>query len=230
MEEKTPIDDIKILPHLTKRRDFLKNVIKLTSGAVLLGPAGKLLSATKSFSPEKNKSAVADRLDASAPMIGEIDIIAFNYAPKGWAFCNGQILPINQNQALFSILGTTYGGNGTQTFALPDLRGRVPMGFSNGHTLGERGGEQSHTLIINEMPQHTHLLSSSSTAGDSIVPTNNFPAKNSVTTAQYGNGNLVGMNPASITNIGGSLAHNNMMPYLTLNFIIALTGVFPSRN
>jgi microcystin-dependent protein len=229
MEEKIPIDDIKILTHLTKRRDFLKNVVKVTSGVFLLGPASKLLSASKNLSLNKNQGAVAERLDATEPMIGEIDITAFNFAPKGWALCNGQTLSIAQNTALFSILGTTYGGDGQTTFALPNLQGLVPMSYSSSYIQGQRGGEQNHTLIISEIPSHTHNLACSSLPGDANIPTGAFPAKNSVTNAQYGSGNLVAMNSASISNVGGQL-HNNMMPYLTLNFIIALTGVFPSRN
>src|SRR4051794_11044447 len=112
------------------------------------------------------------------PFLSEIRIMSFVYAPKGWALCNGQFLPINQNQALFSLLGTTFGGNGQTTFALPDLRGKVPIHVGSGHTLGEKGGEQAHTLSLSEMPTHTHVLSGTSNAGTALVPGGNLLAKN----------------------------------------------------
>jgi microcystin-dependent protein len=231
MDEMTPIDDINNLPNVTKRRDFLKNVVKITSGVMLLGPAGKLLNASNIISPEKNNSVAPKSVQDSDPFLGEIMMISFNFAPKGWALCNGQLLPINENQALFSLLGTNYGGDGRVNFGLPDLQGRIPIHMGNGHVLGERGGEQAHTLNISEIPTHTHLLQCSSNAGDTLNPTNNYPAKNAVTTSQYGNLNLTAMNAASITQfVGGSQAHLNMMPFLTLNFIIALEGIYPSQT
>ena len=179
------------------------------------------------------------------PILSEIKIISWNFAPKGWAFCNGQLLPINQNQALFSLLGTTYGGDGRVTFGLPDLRDRVAMHEGNGHVLGERGGEIAHTLSQPEMPQHIHLVNVDSTTAatsNTVDPANTKVLGQSLGVPSQGssfpvsmyntniNGPFVNQAPASIGNAGGSQPHENRQPYLTLNFIIALQGVFPSRN
>jgi microcystin-dependent protein len=163
------------------------------------------------------------------PFLSEIRMMSFVFAPKGWALCNGQLLPINQNQALFSLLGTTFGGDGQANFALPDLRARTPIHVGSGHTLGERGGEQAHTLSIAELPTHTHVASASSTAGNTVAPTNAILA---ATPAQiYADANnLAALNPGTVANIGGSQAHLNMQPFLTLSFCIALQGIFPSPN
>jgi microcystin-dependent protein len=163
------------------------------------------------------------------PFLSEIRIMSFVFAPKGWALCNGQQLPINQNQALFSLLGTTFGGNGQTTFALPDVRHRVPMHAGAGHTLGERGGEDAHTLTSSEMPEHVHTVGASTVAdGGTNLPTGKFlgSANNVYHTPQ----NLTPFNPAVIGNAGGSQAHNNDQPYLVLSFCIALQGIFPSPN
>jgi microcystin-dependent protein len=163
------------------------------------------------------------------PFLSEIRIMSFQFAPKGWAGCNGQLMPINQNQALFSLLGTTFGGNGQTTFALPDLQGRLPMHVGSGHINGERGGEQAHTLTLGELPAHTHAVQSGSggTAGTNPNGTLLGPAA----VASYAPPqSLVAMNPASVTTVGGSQAHPNMQPFLTLNFCIALQGIFPSPN
>jgi len=163
------------------------------------------------------------------PFLSEIRLFSFVYAPQGWALCNGQLLPINQNQALFSLLGTTFGGNGQTTFALPDLRSRVPIHVGNGHTLGELGGEQAHTLSIAELPTHTHAVNASTTATGGV----DNPAGNVLGSANnlyHAPASLTTMNPGTITNTGGSQAHLNMQPFLTLNFCIALIGIFPSRN
>ncbi len=163
------------------------------------------------------------------PFLGEVKMISWNFAPKGWAFCNGQFLPINQNQALFSILGTTYGGNGQTTFALPDLRGHTSIHTGNGHTLGERGGESAHTLSIQELPTHNHLAQGSNASGILLSPADNTWAVTTQNPYASTNPNSA-MDPATIGNVGGSQAHNNMQPYLVINFIIALQGIFPSRN
>jgi microcystin-dependent protein len=164
----------------------------------------------------------------SEPFLSELKIVSFNYAPPGWAIANGQFLPINQNQALFSLLGTTYGGNGQTTFQLPNPQGRVPIHFGGSHNLGEAGGQISHTITQSEMPAHTHFLMASKDNADNINAVNNmFGAFN----AGYGPpANLTALAPASIGNIGGSQPHLNQQPFLTLNFIIALQGIFPSQN
>lgn len=164
----------------------------------------------------------------SEPFLSEIKIVSFSFPPKGWAFCNGQLLPINQNQALFSLLGTTYGGDGRVNFALPDLRGRVPISFGAGFTLGERGGEVSHNLTISEMPPHAHA-----TLATPKLPSAPSPAGNlwtSQSSNAYSPSANVSMNPASITPSGGSQPHQNMSPYLVLTFVIALQGIFPSQS
>ncbi|HXM47816.1 MAG TPA: tail fiber protein [Pyrinomonadaceae bacterium] len=164
----------------------------------------------------------------SQPFLSEIKIMSFNYAPKGWAQCNGQLLPINQNQALFSLLGTTYGGNGQTTFALPNLQGKVPMHFGNGHTLGEKGGTTSVTLSQQQMPTHGHLAQASTSVGDTPNANNTIlaAAQNLYAAAS----NLTPILPETVTNVGGSQPHENRQPYLVLCFCIALQGIFPSRN
>lgn len=163
------------------------------------------------------------------PFLSEIRIMSFVFAPKGWALCNGQLMPINQNQALFSLLGTTFGGDGRVNFALPDLRARVPIHVGSGHTLGEKGGEQAHTLSIAELPTHTHLPFASSVEGNLLEPGDNFWGSNS--RRLYSSlGPNTAMNPQNCTNVGGSQAHLNMQPFLTLSFCIALQGIFPSPN
>ncbi|MEO8669972.1 MAG: tail fiber protein [Tahibacter sp.] len=171
----------------------------------------------------------------STPFIAEIKIIAWNYPPKGWAFCNGQLLPINQNQALFSLLGTTYGGDGRTNFALPDFRGRAPVHVGQGIVLGQRAGEEFHTLNTGEMPAHNHQPSASITAADQatlVTPPGNTPnILASVIGNQYAPLTaLTTLIPDTISNIGGSQPHENRQPYLVLNFVIALQGIFPSQN
>jgi microcystin-dependent protein len=165
------------------------------------------------------------------PFLSEIRIMSFVFAPKGWALCNGQLLPINQNQALFSLLGTTFGGDGRVNFALPDLRGQVPIHVGDGHTLGERGGEQAHTLSIAELPVHQHVLQASSGVASTNVPSASLGLAQSTASQLYGAAsNLTPMDPTAIANTGGSQAHLNMEPFLTLSFCIALQGIFPSPN
>lgn len=162
------------------------------------------------------------------PFLSEIRIMSFGYAPRGWALCNGQLLPINQNQALFSLLGTTYGGNGQTNFGLPDLRGNVPIHVGQGFTLGQKGGEQAHTLTSSELPLHTHVLQAQPSPGTQLPAVGGFlsQATNVYNTAQT----LTTLQPATVGNVGGSQAHLNMQPFLVLNFCIALQGIFPSPN
>lgn len=170
----------------------------------------------------------------SEPFLGMIIIVPYNFAPRGWAFCSGQILPIAQNTALFSLIGTTFGGNGQTTFALPDLRGRVPNssgqgpGLSN-YDLGQVGGTESATLTVNQMPMHNHLGTCQSQDTDSATPVNSFPAK-SPTSVWASVADNTTMAATFISNTGGSQPFQLLQPYLTLNFCIALEGIFPSRN
>ena len=197
------------------RRTFLGRVAAAVAGAMVLGRA---------------EPARADTL----PYLGEIMLIAGGYAPRGWALCNGQLLPINQNQALFSLLGTTYGGNGQTTFALPDLRDRVPIHFGDGpgltvRALGERSGESAHTLTVAEIPAHTHLVRASSALATSVTPAGMYAARNPAAYAQY----VVASPDVVMTATGatgGNQAHENLQPCLGLNFCIALQGVFPSQT
>ena len=162
------------------------------------------------------------------PFLSEIRIMSFGFPPKGWALCDGQLLPINQNQALFSLLGTTYGGDGRVNFGLPNLQGRVPIHMGSGHTLGERGGEQAHTLSIAEIPTHVHVAKASATNGDTQFASANILA--AALNVYAPPTNLTSLSPTSITTVGGSQAHLNMQPFLVLNFCIALQGIFPSQT
>jgi microcystin-dependent protein len=162
------------------------------------------------------------------PFLGEVKIISWNFPPKGWAFCNGQLMPINQNQALFSILGTTYGGDGRVTFGLPNLQGRTPVHVGDGIALGELGGESTHTLNISEIPAHNHVPAGSSTVGSLTSASGNLWGASNAN--PFGASSTNAMNPACVLPVGGSQPHENMSPYLVLNFIIALQGIFPSQN
>lgn len=165
------------------------------------------------------------------PYLGEIKIISWNFAPKGWAFCGGQLLPINQNQALFAILGTQFGGNGVTTFGLPDFRGRAPVhAGSTVGVVGQNGGEEFHTLTPSQMPAHIHLAQASTANANSANPVGNFLGAVPSFLYRPSLSNATSLQPASISNAGGSQAHENRQPFLVLNFIIALQGVFPSRN
>jgi microcystin-dependent protein len=176
----------------------------------------------------------------SEPFIGQIILFAGNFAPRGWAFCEGQLLPIAQNTALFSILGTTYGGNGQTTFALPDLRGRVPMQPGNGpgltpHSLGEASGSETVTLLSTQIPAHTHALGAHGGQADASSPDGAVPAVAVDPNTQqplnlYSATVTTTMAPTAVGIAGGSQPHQNMQPYLCLNFIIALEGIFPSRS
>ena len=171
----------------------------------------------------------------SEPFLAEVRMVGFNFAPRGWAFCDGQILPINQNQSLYSLLGTTYGGDGRTSFALPDMRGRTPVHLGNYNggppvRLGDKGGEETHTLAANEMPQHQHAwqVTNNPTSDGQPVPNGNAfgPYNNGYTAAA----SLTALAAGTTANAGGGQAHNNMQPYLTVSFCIALQGLFPSRN
>lgn len=176
----------------------------------------------------------------STPFMAQVEIFSFNFAPKGWTQCNGQLLPINQNQALFSLLGTTYGGDGRVNFGLPDLRSRIPISFGAGFTQGQRGGEEAHTLITSEMPAHIHVVNVDGSAGainkpatstvfgtsSGVSSTGQQLAINAYSSASPG----ITLDQRTISNNGGSQPHTNLQPYLTLNFCIALQGIFPSQN
>jgi microcystin-dependent protein len=164
------------------------------------------------------------------PFLSQISIVGFNFAPKGWAFCDGQLLPINQNQALFALLGTTYGGNGTTTFALPNLQGRVPLHFGKGYTEGQTGGEEAHTLIATEMPAHTHFPVGSAGIGTTPSPAGNLIAEPTGGAKLYNTQPTGTLDSGSLALVGGGQPHNNLQPYTVLSFIIALQGIFPPRN
>jgi microcystin-dependent protein len=164
----------------------------------------------------------------SEPFLGEIKIISWNYPPRGWAFCSGQLLPINQNQALFSLFGTTYGGNGQTTFALPDFRGRVPIHVGPGFTQGASAGQEFHTLTAGETPAHNHPVNAASAPGTVNTPAGNFLANSNV--SPYRTAADTTFNAAIVSNAGGSQPHENRQPFLVLNFIVALQGIFPSQN
>lgn len=209
------------------RRGFLKAGSLLAGGLVL----GDSLFAKGSSSA----------FFGSDPFISEILIVSFTFAPKGWAQCNGQLLPINQNQTLFSLLGTTYGGDGRVNFGLPDFRGRVPIHVDGGHTLGERGGMQAHTLSVGELPAHIHgvaedklpnLTMKAGSLANTLDAKDHYFAANENAEQRFHStyDDKMGDSNYPTTNTGGSQAHLNMMPFLTLNFIIALQGIFPSQT
>jgi microcystin-dependent protein len=160
------------------------------------------------------------------PFLSEIRLFSMSFPPKGWAFCNGQLLPINQNQPLFALLGTRFGGNGQTNFALPNLQGRVPIHVGNGHTLGEAGGVEAQTVTTNQMPTHTHQGYATTATATAVDPTGNLLAP--LTNGYGAPSSLTTLTPATVANVGGSQPHNNMQPYLALNFCIALQGIFPS--
>ena len=200
------------------RRGFLAKAGAALAGLALLGRARRAEAAT----------------DAISPFVGEIMLFAGNFAPNGWALCNGQLLPINQNQALFSLLGTTSGGNGTTTFGLPDLRGRAPIHFGQGpglssYSQGQVAGVEAHTLLATEMPAHTHVARADAANGTSDTPTGLLPARNPAGIPTHGAGTGAQLASTFLATTGGSQPHNNMQPYLVISYCIALTGVYPSR-
>lgn len=198
------------------RRNFLSRIFAFAAGGAVLAPVSRAFAAPSSTS-------------AYDPFLGEIAIVAFNFAPVGWALCQGQLLSISQNSALFSLLGTQYGGNGVTTFALPNLQGRVPIAFGAGYPIGSVGGEAVHVLTTTEIPAHAHALMADSANGTSGTPTGLHPARNPAGLPTYGAGAAAAMAANTIAATGGSQGHNNMQPYLSLNFIIATQGIYPSR-
>lgn len=170
----------------------------------------------------------------SEPFVGEIRMFAGNFAPRGWAYCDGQLLAIAQNDALFSLLGTNYGGDGRTTFGLPGLRGRLPMHQGTGFRLGQKGGTETVTLTVNQLPTHTHTLKYSQNRADTSNPADSVLARSASGDRQYyaaENAKIADMHPEAVTPmIGGSQRHNNMPPFLCLHFIIALFGIYPSRT
>ncbi|HEY9164533.1 MAG TPA: tail fiber protein [Candidatus Kryptonia bacterium] len=216
-----------------ERRRFLAKILGAVAGAGILGGAGKLLAQVgkKSVDTSGNQKKVAD----SSPYLGEIQMVSFSFAPTGWALCNGQLLPISQYAALFNLIGTTYGGDGQITFALPDLRSRVPIhqgqgnGLSN-RVMGQMSGEENHQLTSSEMPSHSHSVTASTSNGTSSSPSGNYPAVNNEGIQHYGTTSNGTMNASMIGNTGSSTSHNNMQPYTCVNFIIALSGIYPSQS
>jgi len=171
----------------------------------------------------------------SEPFIGEIRIFSFNFAPRGWLMCNGQLLSIQQNAALFSILGTTYGGDGIRTFALPNFEGRAPIHWGSAagggsFVLGEQGGETNHTLLIGELAAHTHTLNGNNAAANTPDPASAIYANSTVSIYNNVASSHIPMAADVLSHVGGNQSHNNMQPYLVLNFCIATVGLFPSRN
>jgi microcystin-dependent protein len=162
------------------------------------------------------------------PYVGEIRIFAGNFAPAGWMFCEGQLLPISENETLFQLIGTTYGGDGESTFALPDLRGRIPLHQGNGFILAETGGAEEITLTVNQIPSHSHPVLANSGAGSASSPQNNLLATTVGNIYSAPTGNQVNMSAAAVSSVGGSQPHNNFQPYLCVNYIISLFGIFPS--
>jgi microcystin-dependent protein len=162
------------------------------------------------------------------PYVGEIRMFAGNFAPAGWMFCEGQLLPISENETLFQLIGTTYGGDGQSTFALPDLRGRLPMHQGNSRSLSEQGGAEEVTLTVNQIPAHSHPLTGAAVAGDQVSPNGNLPANSFNVTPYINQGQDANFNAAAISPIGGSQPHTNFQPYLCVDFIISLFGIFPS--
>ncbi len=212
-----------------------RNILSRLGQAILIAMAAvsfqKVFALGKGVSQVKNiKPLGTKEVTTINPYLGEIIPWPIGFAPKGWAFCSGQALSISQNQALFALLGTTYGGDGIRTFNLPDLRGRMPVHAGNGYVGGQTAGEESHTLILNELPSHTHNVKASNGVGSSNAPLNNIPAVSSEGVRQYGTSIDQSMGPTGVSNTGGSQPHDNMPPYLVLNYIIAMQGIFPSRG
>jgi microcystin-dependent protein len=166
----------------------------------------------------------------ATPYLSELKLVSFNFAPRGWALANGQSMAINQYQALFSLLGTTYGGDGRTNFAVPNLQGRVPIHTGNGFSLGQNGGEANHTLTVSEIPSHTHSLQGVNANQNSGNPANGFLANTGGQSFYAPASNLTAVFPGDISSVGGSQPHSNQSPYLVMNWIIALQGIYPTQN
>ena len=222
------------------RRSFFKKSLGAIVGASAIAGAGDLfaMKSKTGLIYVKQNGEVINNYEArggNQPYLGECMLCGFNFAPNGWVLANGQILSIQQNQALFSLLGTQYGGNGTTTFALPDLRGRFPIGAGQGsgltgRTQGETGGEENHTLLLSEIPSHTHSVNVSNTTGTTDTPGGNYLAQSSEGINEYASTSNSIMNAGSLNNTGGGQAHNNMQPYLVMSWCIATAGIFPSHS
>jgi len=220
-----------IIIDFKSRRGFIKGITRLIGGTTLLAASTNLITATEIKAASYRKSVLAE----GTPYLGSICMVAFNFAPNGWALCNGQLLPISEYDTLFTLIGTTYGGDGQTTFALPDLRGRVPIHKGQGpglpsYSLGESGGQESVTLTLNQIPQHNHALTVSTNGGSNDNPVGNYMASNSEGIKHYSNTAGSNANGSSVGNIGGNQPHNNMSPFLCVNFIIALEGLYPPQN
>jgi microcystin-dependent protein len=217
----------------SERRRFLAKALGVLAGTSLIGGVAKAFAQVgqKTVASNGGQKQVAGEY----PFIGEIMMFAGNFAPTGYAACDGSLLPISSYAALFSVIGTYYGGNGTTNFALPDLRGRVPIHVGTGaglstYSQGQMGGQETHTLLATEMPAHNHTAYASTSGGTSSSPSNNFPAVNSEGIEHYGSSENGTMNANAIGAAGGSQPHNNIQPYLAINFCIAISGIFPSRS
>ncbi len=212
-----------------------RNILSRLGKAALIAAAAvsfqKVFALGKGVSQAKDIKPLGTKDVASiSPFLGQIIPWPINFAPTGWLLCNGQTLPISQYAALFSLLGTTYGGDGRTTFVLPDLRGRMPVHVGTGFVLGQTAGEENHTLILPELPSHSHEVKASGSVGSSNAALNNIPAVSSEGVRQYGTSVNQTMEANGVSLVGGSQPHDNMPPYLVLNFIIAVTGIFPSRG
>ncbi len=218
------------------RRRFIAGV---AGAGMSIALAGNMAGQASAQEAQESGPSPLDKTKSNAPLyepfIGDIIMVGFNFAPVGWALCNGQLLDISGNDALFSLIGTTYGGDGENTFALPDLRSRMPVhqgqgpGRSN-RTLGDAAGVETVTLLTSQMPQHSHPVNAQSNPGNSTNPTNNYPAAASALDRMYSSSNNATRNPNGIGFVGGSQPHDNISPFLTINFIIALEGLYPSPN
>lgn len=213
------------------RRNFIVRAMQSIVGLSAFTILESVSALAQSKGIGQKKSSISS-IQTTSPYFGEIQITTANFAPRGWAMCNGQLLPISTNQELFSLLGTTYGGDGRTTFALPDLRGKMPVGISDidpSFSIGVKGGEESHTLTLPELPLHTHYVNASPGTGSLSSPANAYPAINAQGIRQYSSTQNALMNAAAVNPTGSGQPHNNMPPYLVLNYIIALIGVYPTR-